>query len=204
MNIEQWPAERLVPYARNARKISDAAVDKVAASLKEFGWRQPIVVDTEGVIIAGHTRLLAAKKLGLKTVPVHVATELTPGQVKAYRLMDNRSHEEATWDFDLLGPEMLDLQAMGLDLSLTGFNENELAAFIGGQERWSHRRRRSARGTCRTRYTGRRPMDSREASPPVWGQYGRSQRGAPVARREAFLDGDGPAIRCGIRLYLAG
>ena len=126
MNIEAWATEKPIPYARNARKISDMAVDKVAASIKEFGWRQPIVVDGEGVVIAGHTRLLAAKKLNLKHVPVHIATELTPGQVKAYRLMDNRSHEEARWDEELLELELFDLKGLDLDLGLTGFNSNEI------------------------------------------------------------------------------
>ena len=110
MLIEQWPIERVIPYARNARTITPAAVDKVAASIQEFGWRQPIVVDAQRVIIAGHTRLLAARKLNLTEVPVHVADNLTPAQVKAYRLMDNRSHDETSWDFELLGPELLDLQ----------------------------------------------------------------------------------------------
>jgi len=130
MKIELWPTEKPIAYARNARKISDAAVDKVAASIKEFGFRQPIVVDVEGVIIAGHTRLLAAKKLSFKQVPVHVASELTPSQVKTYRLMDNRSHQESEWDFALLGPELLDLKALDLDLSLTGFDADELDMFM--------------------------------------------------------------------------
>lgn len=101
--IEWWPIERPIPYARNARKIPESAVDKVAASIKEFGFRQPIVCDAEDVIVIGHVRLRAAKKLGLAHVPVHVARDLTPAQVKALRLMDNRSHEEAGWDFELLG-----------------------------------------------------------------------------------------------------
>ena len=96
-----WPIDKLIAYSRNSRKIPERAIDKVAASIKEFGWRQAIVVDKDGVIICGHTRLLAAKKLGLKQVPVHVADNLTPAQVKAYRLMDNRSHEETDWG---LGP----------------------------------------------------------------------------------------------------
>ncbi|MGA1373030.1 MAG: DNA modification methylase [Pseudomonadales bacterium] len=125
-NIEQWPVSRPLPYARNARKIPAKAVEKVASSIAEFGWRQPIVVDKEGVIIVGHTRLLAAKKLGFETVPVHIAADLTEGQVKAYRLMDNRSHEEASWDFDLIAAELCDLQAFAVDLSLTGFDAAEL------------------------------------------------------------------------------
>ena len=126
MNIESWPVSKPVAYARNARKIPQKAVDKVAASIAEFGWRQPVVVDTKGVIIAGHTRLLAAQKLGLEQVPVHIATGLTEGQVKAYRLMDNRSHEEAEWDVDLVAAELCDLQAFAIDLSLTGFDAAEL------------------------------------------------------------------------------
>src|SRR4029077_6386054 len=105
LNIALWPIDKPIPYARNARKLSAQAVDKVAASIKEFGWRQPIVVDGAGVIICGHTRLLAARKLGLNEAPVHVADNLTPAQVRAYRLLDNRSHEETDWDFDLLGLE---------------------------------------------------------------------------------------------------
>src|ERR1700728_5249929 len=116
MLIEQWPIERVIPYARNARTITPAAVDKVAASIQEFGWRQPIVVDAQRVIIAGHTRLLAARKLNLPDVPVHVADNLTPAQVKAYRLMDNRSHDDTDWDEDLLGPELEELQALDFDL----------------------------------------------------------------------------------------
>src|SRR6266436_8239176 len=122
MNVVFWPIENIIPYARNARQIPQQAVDKVAASIQEFGWRQPIVVDLKGVIICGHTRLLAAQKLGLKEAPVHVAENLTPAQVRAYRLLDNRSHEETDWEPDLLGLELLDLMGMGVNLDLTGFN----------------------------------------------------------------------------------
>ena len=121
---------KVIPYARNSRKIPERAIDKVAASIKEFGWRQCIVVDKDFVIICGHTRLLAAKKLGLKQVPVHVADNLTPAQVKAYRLMDNRSHEEADWDLELLGPELEELRGLDFDLELTGFDEGEIADLL--------------------------------------------------------------------------
>src|SRR5579871_1513887 len=126
MNITLWPLENITPYVRNARKIPQSAVDKVAASIREFGWRQPIVVDREGVIICGHTRLLAARKLGWREAPVHVAENLTPAQVRAYRLLDNRSHEETSWDKDLLGLELLDLKGMGVDLDLTGFDLDQI------------------------------------------------------------------------------
>jgi len=135
MTITMWSLDRIIPYARNARKIPVAAVDKVAASIQEFGWRQPIVVDGKGVIICGHTRLQAARKLGLHEAPVHVAETLTPAQVRAYRLLDNRSHEETSWDEDLLGLELLDLKGMGVDLDLTGFDTEELDQYLkGGQE----------------------------------------------------------------------
>ena len=125
-----WPIDKPIPYARNSRKIPERAIDKVAASIKEFGFRQAIVVDKDGVIICGHTRLLAARKLGLKQVPVHVADNLTPAQVKAYRLMDNRSHEETDWDLELLGPEISELKDFGIDLSLTGFDAAEIDTLL--------------------------------------------------------------------------
>lgn len=129
MQVEMWAASRPIPYARNARVIPQQAIDKVAASIHEFGWQQPIVVDGDGVIIVGHTRLLAAQKLGLAEVPVHVATALTPAQVKAYRLADNRVHEEARWDTDLLRIEIEDL-AGEIDALLTGFNQDEIDALL--------------------------------------------------------------------------
>jgi DNA modification methylase len=134
MDIEQWPVDKPVPYARNARKLSPQAIDKVAASLREFGFRQPIVVDRVGTIIAGHTRLQAAHKLGLATVPVHVADNLSPAQVRAYRLMDNRCHEESQWDLELLGPEISELRDLCFDLDLTGFNGRELDSLLLGDD----------------------------------------------------------------------
>ncbi|MEX0653994.1 MAG: ParB N-terminal domain-containing protein, partial [Phycisphaeraceae bacterium] len=94
MKIEIRNIERLRPYEQNPRQ-NDAAVDAVAQSLKEFGFRQPIVVDTDGVIVVGHTRYKAAKKLGIEKVPVHVARDLTPEQARAYRIADNKSADYA-------------------------------------------------------------------------------------------------------------
>ena len=129
MKVESWEITRPIPYSRNPRR-NEGAIAKVAGSLKEFGWRQPIVVDTEGVIIAGHTRLLAAQKLGLSQVPVHIATDLSPQQIKAYRLADNRVAQEAEWDMDLLKLELSELDEEGFSLDLTGFNEDELEALL--------------------------------------------------------------------------
>lgn len=130
MKIEIRPLAEIRPYANNARKIPRRAVDKVAASLLEFGWRQPIVVDRDGVIVVGHVRLLAAQKLGWIEAPVHVADNLTPEQIRAYRLMDNRSHDEADWDLKLLAPELAELQSMSFDLNLTGFNVDEIDTLL--------------------------------------------------------------------------
>lgn len=130
MLIEYWEISRVKPYPRNARRIPDSAVEKVALSIKEFGWRQPIVVDREGVIIAGHVRLLAAQRLKLTEVPVHVAANLTPEQVRAYRLMDNRSHQDASWDEDLLKVELGELKDLDFNLDLTGFDVREIDALL--------------------------------------------------------------------------
>ena len=125
MKIELVALDRVIPYARNPRN-NEAAIAKVAASIKEYGFRQPIVVDEEWVIIAGHTRLQAAQTLGLKKVPVHVATGLNAAQVKAYRLADNRTGEDAQWDEELLAIELGELAEDGFDLDLTGFDGIEL------------------------------------------------------------------------------
>lgn len=131
MKVELIEIGRVVPYARNPRR-NEMAVAKVAASIKEYGFRQPIVVDEEMVIIAGHTRLMAAQQLGLKKVPVHVATGLTQAQIKAYRLADNRTHEDAEWDEELLAIELGELNELGFDLDLTGFEAVELEKLLDG------------------------------------------------------------------------
>lgn len=132
--VESWPVERPVPYARNARKIPASAIAKVAASIKEYGWRQPIVVDDEGVIIAGHTRLLAAQRLGHKVVPVHVAKGLTKEQAAAFRLMDNRSHEGTGWDDELLALELKALADADVMLEAAGFTDQDLTKLLAAQE----------------------------------------------------------------------
>lgn len=126
MHIELWPIDRPKPYPKNARRWNAAAVDKVAASIREYGFRQPIVVDVHDVIVIGHLRQAAAKSLALAQVPVHVARDLTPPQIRGLRLADNRTNQEASWDEDLLGPELADLDALGFDLGLTGFDVHEL------------------------------------------------------------------------------
>ncbi len=128
--VEWWDIDRPVPYDPNPRKNADA-VEKVADSIRAYGWRQPIVVDADDIIVVGHTRWLAAKRLGLAEVPVHVALDLTPAEAKAYRLADNRTGEEATWDEALLADELRALQAMGeVPLVATGFDDSELNRWL--------------------------------------------------------------------------
>jgi DNA modification methylase len=133
MQIELVPIARVIPYARNPRR-NEGAIAKVAASIREFGFRQPIVVDPEMVIVVGHTRLEAARKLGLAEVPVHVAHGLSPAQLKAYRIADNRLHEEAEWDEELLECELLELKELDFDLGLTGFDDDEIGRLLDGSD----------------------------------------------------------------------
>ena len=130
LTVVWWPIGRPKPYPKNARKWSKSAVEKVAASIKAFGWVQPIVCDREDVIVIGHLRLAAAHFLGLNEVPVHVASNLSPAQIKALRIADNRTHEEADWIEDLLSAELLDLKSLDFDFVLTGFDSREISALI--------------------------------------------------------------------------
>jgi DNA modification methylase len=129
MQIETWPVDRPQPYDKNPR-LNDDAVEVVAKSIREFGFRQPIVVDEAGVVIIGHTRLKAAKSLGLTEVPVHVARGLSPEQVKALRIADNKTAEIAEWNLELLPIELAELQGMNFDLGLLGFDQDELAKLL--------------------------------------------------------------------------
>lgn len=119
MDIIQMKVADVKPYEKNPRK-NDEAVKFVAESIKEFGFKVPIVVDADNIIVAGHTRFKAAKKLGMNEVPVIVADDLTDEQIKAFRLADNKVAEKAEWDFDLLSEEMEDL--FDFDMELFGFN----------------------------------------------------------------------------------
>jgi hypothetical protein len=126
-----WPVERVRPYENNPRKNA-SAVAVVARSIATFGFRQPIVVDREGVIVVGHTRWRAAQELGLSHVPVHVAAELSADAARAYRLADNRTNEEAEWDNAALGAELAALLADDYaDIIATGFSEQEIEGLVG-------------------------------------------------------------------------
>jgi DNA modification methylase len=129
LQIEMWTLDRVRPYENNPRN-NDDAVDAVAASIREFGFSQPIVVDSDSVIIVGHTRLKAAQKLRLDRVPVVVASHLSLDQVRAYRIADNKTAEIAEWNYDLLPIELSALQEANYDLGLLGFSSDELAKLM--------------------------------------------------------------------------
>lgn len=124
------PTEKLIPYARNSRTHSDAQVAKIAASIREFGFLNPIITDGDNGIVAGHGRVLAAQKLGLSELPTIEAGHLTEAQKRAYIIADNRLALDAGWDNDLLKIELTDLQAEGFNLELTGFDLSEIAGFL--------------------------------------------------------------------------
>ena len=126
----------LIPYARNSRTHSDEQVTKIAASIKEFGFLNPVIVDGENGIIAGHGRVMAAKKLGLEEVPVIEAGHLTDAQRRAYVIADNRLALDAGWDEEMLRVEFAELEGLGFDLELTGFEASEIGAldFDEGEE----------------------------------------------------------------------
>ena len=125
MNIIKIKTEDLIPYVNNPRN-NENAVDKVASSIAEFGFKSPIIIDKNNVIINGHTRLLASKKLGLKEVPVIKADDLTEAQVKAFRIADNKTSEYSKWDNELLKLEIDTLKDLDFDLELTGLKEYEI------------------------------------------------------------------------------
>ena len=124
--IELWSLERLQPYEKNAREHSEKQIAQIAASIVEFGFLNPILVDSDDGIVAGHGRLSAAKELALEVVPVVVLDHLTENQKKAYILVDNKLAENATWNEELLAEEVIKLNLQDFDLNILGWTENEL------------------------------------------------------------------------------
>ena len=134
LKLDYRAVDVLIPYARNAKQHSDAQVAQIAASIREFGWGAPILVDGQNNVIAGHGRLLAARKLGMTEVPVVPMDHLTDTQRRALILADNKIGENASWEDELLGIELAELKDAGFDLGLTGFSQEEWEALIAGEE----------------------------------------------------------------------
>ena len=127
---ELWPIEKITPYARNSRTHSDEQVAQIAASIREWGWTNPILVDEDGGLSAGHGRLLAARNLGLNQIPTMVAKGWSEAQKKAYVIADNKLALNAGWDNELLSLELGELGDLGFDLELTGFSDEEIKALM--------------------------------------------------------------------------
>src|SRR3954454_10551291 len=129
LQIQNWRIDKLVFYARNARK-NDAAVDRMCGSIREFGFKIPVLARSNGEVVDGHLRLKAARKLGITEVPVILCDEWTEAQVKAFRIMVNRSVTWAAWDEELLAIELQELNVADFDLSLTGFDQREIDGLL--------------------------------------------------------------------------
>jgi ParB-like chromosome segregation protein Spo0J len=129
-HVERRSVESLIPYARNARTHSDEQVAQIAASIKEWGWTTPVLVDEDGQIIAGHGRVMAARKLGIEEVPVMIARGWSEAQRRAYVLADNKIALNSGWDMEMLKVELQDVGKMSFDLDLIGFSIGEMAAFF--------------------------------------------------------------------------
>jgi ParB-like chromosome segregation protein Spo0J len=140
--VMDWPADKvvrrsvddLIPYARNSRLHSEDQISQIAASIKEWGWTTPVLIDDAGEIIAGHCRVLAARKLGIEEVPTMIATGWTKAQKQAYVLADNQLPQNANWDIALLKVELEDLKLDGFDWDLIGFDANYLSSIMYGEE----------------------------------------------------------------------
>jgi ParB-like chromosome segregation protein Spo0J len=133
--VKRWPIAKLLPYVRNARTHSEGQIAQIAASIREYGWTVPALVDEAGTLIAGHGRILAARQLGLDQIPTMVAVGWTEAQVKAYRIADNKLGLNSDWDVDLLKLEIADLRGFGVDFETMGFSPKDIGNLFGDEER---------------------------------------------------------------------
>ena len=186
--IEQWPIDRLRPYAMNAKTHAPDQVARIAASMAEFGWTVPVLVSAEGEVIAGHGRILAAGELGLPEVPVIILDHLSEAQRRAYRIADNKLTELGGWDDALLAQELHALNGDGFDLSLTGLDEAELDRLMGelrDEAEGASRRGRGSRTAGRSGHARWRPVGAWKTSAAVWRCHGRGRCRTAALRRGA-------------------
>jgi ParB-like chromosome segregation protein Spo0J len=210
INVERWPIERLIPYAKNSRTHSDAQVAQIAASMREWGWTNPVLADEAGGVIAGHARILAARQLGIADVPVMVARGWSDAQKRAYVLADNKLALNAGWDDELLRFELGELKLGGFDLSLTGFGEAEQAAILNKTEGLTDPDDAEQAAILNKTEGLTDPDDApaapeypvsltgdlwlRAASDALWRQHGCDRRRASSRRGQAAPNGDRSAV----------
>ena len=191
--IDYRPIASLIPYARNARTHSEAQVALIAGSIREYGFTNPVLVDGENGIIAGHGRVLAARKLGLASVPVIELAHLSEAQKQAYVLADNRLAEQAGWDRELLALELGELAELGTDLGALGF-EAARARCAARQRAARPTRGGDARAAGGAGIPARRPLAPRPAPAALRQLDRRDRRGAAARRRAAASDGERSAV----------
>jgi ParB-like chromosome segregation protein Spo0J len=201
--VERWSIDRLIPHARNARTHSPEQIDQIAASIREWGWTNPVLVSEDGTIIAGHGRVLGAKRLGLTEAPVMVAAGWSKAQIKAYAIADNKLALNAGWDEAMLALEIADLQELGFDVPLIGFTDAEIAA-LGAD---------GNSGLTDPDEAPAVPVEPVSAPGDLWvlGRHrllcGDSTVGASVTKVlgpvKAASDGHRPSLRCRLRPVLA-
>ena len=204
LEVEYRPLAALIPYAKNARTHSDEQVAQIAASIREFGLTNPILVDGDNGIIAGHGRLLAARKLGMATVPVIELAGMSEAQKRAYIIADNKLALNAGWDRELLGLELGDLGSLGFDLSLTGFGEDEIARLTQPRQPRPHRSGRCSRGRGAGGQPAGRCLAARQAPAGLRRQHQSRRCRRLPRRREAAPDGHRSSLWRELRPGLAG
>lgn len=194
--VQYVELDALIPYAMNSRTHSDAQVAQIAASIREFGWTNPVLVDEHKGIIAGHGRVLAARKLGITKVPCIELAHMTEAQKRAYVIADNKLALNAGWDDEVLALELQALQGEGFDIDLTGFDDAELAALLEGSCRAGDagRPRRCARCEGRCCHEARRCLAAWQAPPDVRGQYQHRGAAGAVPRAAGGYVADRPAV----------
>jgi ParB-like chromosome segregation protein Spo0J len=198
LEIQIWPIDRLVLYARNPRK-NDAVVDRMCSSIKEYGFKVPVLARSDGEVVDGHLRIKAARKLGINEIPVILCDEWTPQQVKAFRLMVNRSVTWASWDEELLALELQELSEADFDLDLTGFNPGEIDGLLALPD---EERANATPPVPENPVPGRRPVALRAPPCPLWGRDAAGKCRAPAGRVPASVDGHRSAVwdRIGLRM----
>jgi hypothetical protein len=193
-HVERWPTERLIPFARNARTHSEIQVSQIASSIREWGWTNPVLVAEDGTIIAGHGRVLAARQLRIKDVPVMIASEWTDAQKRAYAIADNKLTLNGRWDEELLGLELEQLEVLGFDLDLIGFSDEERASLAAQTTVGLTGSGRRTGPAHQPRYASGRSLASRLPSAHLRRQHLSRRCGAIAGRRQASLDGDRSAL----------
>ena len=133
MKIVEIEVKKLIPYVRNQKKHPEEQIKKIMASIKEFGFKQPVIVDKENVIVVGHGRVLASERLGIEKVPCIVADDLTEAQIKAYRIADNKLNE-SQWDMEMLAVDMQEIIDLGIEVELTGFESEDIEDLLKEKE----------------------------------------------------------------------